>query len=303
MPQPPELVRRPTLDERTFGSAAIVSRDAFARRRLSAAAEELANGEIAWLDIGGAGGRERAVAKDIARRAEESNAELVAMTADDARIAAGRLLAGGSAVLVVPPTWQPQAGFARVAVAYDGRGSADAAIEAARALAVARGGRLHVDVVHVDDSASAAADLDADVVRSRRAVAIEWWLGHIAQAIPAPGGVARYTGDPVAVLAEISSDVDLLVVGAHARCAPRLLVGRSVSERLIDAVRCPLLIVPRASSPGWMLAGTRRHQRHGPARRADQTDGHGSEQRRAERVAAARSGHEQRRGLLAPDCG
>ena len=288
---------------RPSGRVAIVSRDQSVRRRLSAAAEELAPGETAWLEIAGLGASERAVGQYIARLVEERNVDIVVMTVGDARFIASRLLARGTAVLAVPPAWRPGAGFTRIAVGYDGSEPADAAIEAARALTVARrGSALRVEVVHVDDSASAAGELDADVVSSRRTAVIEWWLAHVARPIAAPVGVVRRTGDPVTVLAELSSDFDLLVVGTHGRASLRRLVGRSVFEELIEATHGPVLIVPRSRrrrsesvlaapaarlrtttqslrSAAWTLTGARGHQRHRAARRADQPNGHGPEQR------------------------
>lgn len=286
--------------EPAWGRSAIVARDPSARRRLSAAAQVLSPGETAWLEIADAAENDRALAKGIARRVKESGAGLVALTADDARIAAAPLLAGGSAVLAVPPAWRPRAEYAHIAVGYDGTESAGAAMATVRALAAACRGSPRVEVVYADDCASAAAELDAEVVCTRRTVMIDWWLEDVARAVPAPVGTARHTGDPVAVLRDVSSDADLLVVGTDGHGALRRLMRRSVSEELIDVTRCPLLIVPR-DSPGRALAGTRRDQGDRPARRADHTDGHGSQQRGAERIPAARSGHEERRGLLAPD--
>jgi nucleotide-binding universal stress UspA family protein len=233
--------------EQVVGKVAIVSRDPSVRWRLSAAAEELAPSETAWLEIVGVGSSERAVAQDIARRIEERNADVVVMTVSDARIAADRVLARRGAVLAVPPAWRPGAGFTRIAVGYDGSEPADAAVEAARALAVAHCGRaLRVEVVHVDDSALAAGELDGDVVNSRRVAVIEWWLAQAARPIPAAVGVIRRTGDPVTVLAELSSDFELLVIGTHGRASLRRIVGRSGFKELIEATQCPVLIVPRS---------------------------------------------------------
>jgi len=233
--------------KKVVGKVAIVSRDPSMRRRLSAASEELAPGETVWLEIADVGSSERALAKGIARSTEQCSADVVVMEVSDARIAAGRVLARRGAVLAVPPAWRPGAGLTRIAVGYDGSEPADAAVEAVRALAVARRGRpRRVELVHVDDSASAAGELDADVVSSRRAAVIEWWLAQVARPIPAPVGVVPRTGDPVTVLAELSSDSDLLVVGTHGRASLRRIMGRSVFEELIEATRCPVLIVPRS---------------------------------------------------------
>jgi nucleotide-binding universal stress UspA family protein len=152
------------------------------------------------------------------------------------------------AVLAVPQSWRPGAGFMRIAVGYDGSEPADAAIEATRALVVARrGGVSRVELVHVDESASSAGEVDADVVDSRRTAVIEWWLAQVGRAIPAPVAAIRRCGDPVTALAELSSDVDLLIVGTDGRGSLRRLVGGSVFTELVEASQCPILIVPQSS--------------------------------------------------------
>ena len=169
-----------------FRNVAIVYREPSARRRLSTVASELAPDPAAWHDIGDVASSGRARAQDIARRAEECDADLVVMTVDDARPAARRILARGSAVLVVPPAWRPGAGLTRIAVGYDGSEPADAAVEATRALVAVRdGSAFRVEIVHVDDSASAATEVDVDVVDSRRTAVIEWWLAGVGERIPA----------------------------------------------------------------------------------------------------------------------
>ncbi|HEX5617556.1 MAG TPA: universal stress protein [Solirubrobacteraceae bacterium] len=210
-------------------------------------ADELAPDEAAWLAIAGAGSSDRATAQDIARHADERNAEVVVTTVGDARFAAGGLLARGTAVLAVPPSWRPSAaGFARIAVGYDGSEPADAAVDATRALVSARRGVPRVDVVHVDDSDAGAGEVDGDVMSSRRTALIEWWLAQVGRPIPAPVGVIRRAGDPATVLAELSSDFDLFVIGTHGRGSLRRIMGAAVFKELIEATECPLLIVPRS---------------------------------------------------------
>ena len=190
-----------------FRNVAIVYREPSARWLLSTVASELAPDPAAWHDIGDVGSSERARAQDIARRAEECDADLVVMTVDDARPAARRILARGGAVLAVPPAWRAGAGLTRIAVGYDGSEPADAAVEATRALVAVRdGSALRVEIVHVDDSASAATEVDDDVVDSRRTAVIEWWLAGVGERIPASVGVMRHTGDPVSALAELSRE-------------------------------------------------------------------------------------------------
>ena len=240
-----------------FRNVAIVYREPSARWLLSTVASELAPDPAAWHDIGDVASSERARAQDIARRAEECDADLVVMSVDDARPAARRILARGGAVLAVPPAWRASAGLTRIAVGYDGSEPADAAVEATRALVAVRdGSALRVEIVHVDDSASAATEVDDDVVDSQRTAVIEWWLAGVGERIPASVGVMLRAGDPVSALAELSRDVDLVVVGTHGRGSLRRIVGGSVFGELVDATQCPVLIVPRSPRcrPGVPLA-------------------------------------------------
>jgi nucleotide-binding universal stress UspA family protein len=236
--------------EPAFRNVTIVAPEPSARWLLSTAASELTPDPVAWCDIEDVGSSERARAREIARRAEECDTDVVVMTADDARLAARRLVARGIAVLAIPPGWRPVAGLTRIAIDYDGSEPAEAALEATRALVVARAGSVsRVEVVHVDDSSSAAAEADADVVNSRRTAVIEWWLARVGERIPASVGVMHRTGDPVNALAELSVDFDLIVVGTLSRGSLRRIVGGSVFTELTEATQCPVLVVPTRRAP------------------------------------------------------
>src|SRR6185295_10191792 len=123
--------------EPAFRNVTIVTPEPSARWLLSAAASELTPDPVAWCDIEDVGSSERARAHEIARRAEECDTDVVVVTADEARLAARRLVARGIAVLAVPPGWRPVAGLTRIAIEYDGSAPAEAALEATRALVVA----------------------------------------------------------------------------------------------------------------------------------------------------------------------
>jgi nucleotide-binding universal stress UspA family protein len=236
--------------EPAFRNVTIVARVPSARRLLGTIAYELAPDHVASCDIEDVGSSERARAHEIARRAEECATDVVVMTVDDARLAARRLVARGIAVLAIPPDWRPVAGFRRIAIGYDGSEPADAALEATRALVVARAGSLsRVEVVYVDDPAPAATEIDANGVNLRRAAVIEWWLAQVARSIPAPVGVVRRTGNTVTALADLSSEVDLLVIGTHGHGGLRRIVGGRGFRRLIEATQCPVLVVPADRTP------------------------------------------------------
>jgi nucleotide-binding universal stress UspA family protein len=51
-------------------------------------------------------------------------------------------------------------------------------------------------------------------------------------------------GEPHHVLAQMSAEVDLLVIGHHHHGALRRLVMSDVAESLADHSRCPLLVLP-----------------------------------------------------------
>lgn len=54
-----------------------------------------------------------------------------------------------------------------------------------------------------------------------------------------------YDGSPAQQIAELSKQVDLIVIGTHGRTGlPHLLLG-SVAERVVRTASCPVLTVPR----------------------------------------------------------
>ena len=69
-------------------------------------------------------------------------------------------------------------------------------------------------------------------------------LAGLVEQVPAPVRPLRRVGDPAAELAELSQDLDLLVIGTRGRAPLRRALTGSVSRKLIATARCPLLIVP-----------------------------------------------------------
>jgi nucleotide-binding universal stress UspA family protein len=79
---------------------------------------------------------------------------------------------------------------------------------------------------------------------------IEWWLADRVEHVPAHVRPLRPVGDPAVELADLSEDLDLLVIGTRGRAPLRRALTGSVSRRLIARARCPLLIVsPRMAVP------------------------------------------------------
>jgi nucleotide-binding universal stress UspA family protein len=84
----------------------------------------------------------------------------------------------------------------------------------------------------------------------------EAYKGHLAYALDdavaqLPASLALdtdvRTGDPVEVLAAASAEVDLLVCGSRGHGPLGEVVLGSVSHALLEAVRCPLLVIPRSA--------------------------------------------------------
>jgi nucleotide-binding universal stress UspA family protein len=157
----------------------------------------------------------------------------------------GRCSTAGIAVLTVPTLADRRPHVRRLGIGHDGSRPAAAALAVARRIAEAgRGQMTRLDIAYVDDSASSAGEDDSDVVASRRQAAIEWWLADLVVQVPAPVRPLRRVGDPACELAELSHDLDLLVIGTRGRAPLRRALTGSVSRELIAITRCPLLIVP-----------------------------------------------------------
>jgi nucleotide-binding universal stress UspA family protein len=150
-------------------------------------------------------------------------------------------------VLVVPPRAPTGLRLERIGMGYDGGPAAQRALTAVADIVKLAGRAVtSLDVVYVDDE---AAEPDARALRSSRAVLIAWWLGSVSDDLPAPVRSLRLEGDPSEALADLSQDLDLLVVGTGSRGWLRRLVAGSVSTRLLARTRCPLLVVPERSTP------------------------------------------------------
>jgi nucleotide-binding universal stress UspA family protein len=177
------------------------------------------------------------------------------MTPCVARGSGRRLLEAGTAVLVVPPLARSRPRVLRIGIGYDGGRSADAALEIARALVAARVSPVtHMDVVYVDDTASGSCDAQEQVVGSRREAILVWWLENVASQIPTPVRVSRPAGDAANELAQLSDELDLLIVGTRGQTPLRRALTGSVSTKLVATTRCLLLIVPSATTGGLMQA-------------------------------------------------
>jgi nucleotide-binding universal stress UspA family protein len=134
--------------------------------------------------------------------------------------------------------------IARVGVGYDGSARARAAMDSAKLIAARNGAEVRALGVAMPlglvppIGTSAFAALEASREQTERCIA-QLEPGIVADAVE---GVAEEK------LAELSSEVDLLVVGSSRRGAiGRVLLG-STSEQLSREASCPLLVVPAPGS-------------------------------------------------------
>jgi nucleotide-binding universal stress UspA family protein len=166
---------------------------------------------------------------------------------------AGALLQGSRCPVAVAPLdyRKGNAALRRIGVAFNATEESQAALRVAHELAAERAAGLlvleaydRVPVVAAGGLGYGAIAFEPDI---REAVQTE-----LEKAVAAlGGGVATdselLTGTPVPALIERSEELDLLVSGSRGY-GPlgRVLVG-SVSNRLMTAAACPVLVVPRGS--------------------------------------------------------
>jgi nucleotide-binding universal stress UspA family protein len=172
---------------------------------------------------------------------------------------AAKLLHGSwCAVAIAPAGWSRDGGRAptEIGAGYDGAPESAAALRAAAGLAAKTGARLRA--VAVFDPPSPAhpwfgatthgyteivGELREDLRRrlEREADALEDSLRIETRVVD---------GDPAEVLARESASLDLLVVGSRAYGAVRSVLLGTVSTRLSEEARCPLVVVPRGVAHG-----------------------------------------------------
>jgi nucleotide-binding universal stress UspA family protein len=203
--------------------------------------------------------------------AEVARAHTAGLVAVPAAKLARKALDEQFTVLIVPPAAVDRPWHGRLGVGYDGSRGAEAALAFARDIAEKAGEQIaRVDIAYVDDSASAACESQDGVIGSRRAAMFEWWLRERSGEVPAPVRPVRPIGDAADELAELSRELDLLVIGSHRRHRFWRALSTSVSQELIDTTRCPLLVVPpTVNRPGgddrrgYRAASPREHGRPG----------------------------------------
>jgi nucleotide-binding universal stress UspA family protein len=160
----------------------------------------------------------------------------------------------------------------RVGVATDGSPEASAALEAA--IGIAQRTRARLAIFAVIDSpafgygtswtgATAAEIMESE--RSQKDKALADALGRVPPELPVESRLLA--GSATSLLADASSDLDLLVMGSRGLG----LIGRAIlggtAGRLIHSAACPVLVLPHGEGAGpfAVASGTR----HGAAKPAD----------------------------------
>jgi nucleotide-binding universal stress UspA family protein len=186
----------------------------------------------------------------LAALARREAADLVVVAADAGSSQdIGRLvrppLDSGLAVLAIPRGAPADLRLDRIGVGYDGGAPAQRALACAVDLVKLAGGAVaSLNVAYVDDGDTPPDQRDARGLHSARDAMIEWWLDLLGDDVPALVRPLRLEGDPAEALADLSQDLDLLVIGTRPRSRLRRLVAGSVSTGLLTRTHCALLVLP-----------------------------------------------------------
>lgn len=192
------------------------------------------------------------VARGLHSLAEEVGADLLVvgssrrgllgrvMMGDDTRAA----LAGAPCPVAVAPAGYAQADrtFREVGVAFNGSPESEHAMAVARSLAAAYGARLSAfeaisvpALVYLGTGVPGGDSIEAMVAEARHRIERLGAIPHAAY------------GDPAEELAAYSGSLDLLVVGSRGYGPLGRLMHGSTSQELARRVRCPLLVLTRAT--------------------------------------------------------
>jgi nucleotide-binding universal stress UspA family protein len=209
--------------------------------------------------------RSTSAAKALHEEAERDGVALLVVgshrSGDDSRLRLGstadRLIHGAPCpIAVVPHQWQPKGQLEEIGVAYVESDEGREALHAAHALARRAGARLRVLTV-IKPSVRMALEAEAPQ-EGRRGTSVEDVEGeHMLmaerairrelEALADDGDVEVdvHAGDPADVLIHVSEHLDLMVCGSRGYGPLRAVLLGSVSRRLADEARCPVLVLPR----------------------------------------------------------
>jgi nucleotide-binding universal stress UspA family protein len=191
--------------------------------------------------------RSTGAAKALHEAAEELDAGLL-VVGSSRRSGLGRVLIGASTgerllhgapcpVAIAPRGWRQGRRIAVVGVAYVDSDEGREALRSGHALARHIGAELRVFTVF---EPSPGRRLETEPAASEREL-----RAAVAALDGVPAGVEALVGDPADVLIELSETLDLLVCGSRGYGPLRSVMLGSVSRKLMQAARCPTMVVPR----------------------------------------------------------
>ena len=165
----------------------------------------------------------------------------------------GRLLDGAPCPVAIVPREHAPRSLGRLAVAVLPSPEGRAALRAAAGFAAAAAAILHVVLVLAgtpgeDDARAIAHELAPDAGDAGGAHdATGILLPAITAAVPRGSAVHStiLVGDPVEALLRASQGADALFLGSRAYGPPHAVHAGGVARRILDAARCPVVIVPR----------------------------------------------------------
>jgi nucleotide-binding universal stress UspA family protein len=204
-------------------------------------------------------------ARGLHELAESADAGLLVI-GSSRRGAAGRLLMGSTAgrllpgapcpVAVVPRAWSARGAIAKIGVAYVDSEESRMALRGAHALARRAGATLRVLTVvtqgpalYAETEPRTAERPGKDVTSVEGEARVEAEAA-LRAAVAGLGGdvviqVDAFVGDPAEILVELSERLDLLVCGSRGYGPVRAVMLGSVTRRVADEARCPVIVVPR----------------------------------------------------------
>ena len=242
---------------------------------------------------------DRSAAAGLHDLAERANASLLVVGSSH-RSRLGRILPGGTAERLLSgapaPVAVAPAGYAKgkaqvrtVGCAFDGSPESRHALEWAAGLARAASAKLRVIGVH-EPLLSASVSIEGglpvgslnEVLRQEQKTEIEEAAAAHSSGLDVSAELLE--GDAASVLAQVSPELDLLVLGSRGYGPVRAVLVGSVSLALMRSAETPIVVTPRgADAP---LPGTRAN----PRQRDREDDANGRNAPSTEPASGARMG-------------
>ena len=198
-------------------------------------------------------------ARGLHRVAEEVHADVI-VVGSTRHGPIGRVLAGDDAVatlhgsicpVAVAPRglasreWKP---VRRIGVGFDSGPEAQQALALATALARACGASLELRSV-VLPAYPVDLSYDTDALERSKAI-VQKQLDETIAELPVDATGEVSAGSPVDALTDLSTAVDLLVVGSRCWGPVRRTIVGSTTARLVREAHCPVLVLPRGAATG-----------------------------------------------------